>query len=216
MNAQVISISRNFPQPHAPWQIVSGAQRRLEADREIYLQDEEADEVFLLVSGVVRTTRLDRDGRRQIGSFYYPGDVFGLESGDLHRYSAEALTECEVLAVRRSALRRGGDGVADVERAIWDGTIRELERTQEHLLLLGRKTACEKVAAFLSDLAARSGQEITDLPMGRQDMADYLGLTIETVSRMISQLQSEGVVEFLGCRRFRLRNAVGLRRLAAA
>jgi len=216
VNAQVISISRNFPLPHAPWQIVSGAQRRLEADREIYLQDEEADEVFLLVSGVVRTTRLDRDGRRQIGGFYYPGDVFGLESGDLHRYSAEALTECEVLAVRRSSLRRGGDGVADVERAIWDGTIRELERTQEHLLLLGRKTACEKVAAFLSDLAARSGQEITDLPMGRQDMADYLGLTIETVSRMISQLQSEGVVEFLGCRRFRLRNAVGLRRLAAA
>lgn len=216
MNAEIISFSRSQAPTQMSWAGAAGVKRRVDAEREIYLQDDEADEIYFLVSGAVRTTRLTRDGRRQISGFYYPGDVFGLESGDLHRFSAEALTDCEILVVRRSALRRGGEQAAEIERAIWDGTVRELERTQEHLLLLGRKSACEKVAAMLADLAIRSAGDITELPMGRQDMADYLGLTIETVSRMISQLQADGVVEFLGCRRFRLRNAPGLRRLAAA
>jgi CRP/FNR family nitrogen fixation transcriptional regulator len=88
-------------------------------------------------------------------------------------------------------------------------------RTQEHLLLLGRKTACEKVASFLLDLADRGRGELTVLPMGRQDMADYLGLTIETVSRMLTQLQAEGLVEFFGNRRFRIRRQAGLARLVA-
>jgi len=177
---------------------------------EIYAQGEDADLVYQVVAGAVRTTRLMSDGRRQIGAFYYPGDLFGIECWAEHRFSAEALSECEILVVKRAALRHYGEDGRRLERAIWDATAVALERTQEHLLLLGRKTACEKVASFLLDIADRLGGETTFLPMGRQDMADYLGLTIETVSRMLTQLQAEGLVEFSGCRRFRIRRPAAL------
>lgn len=182
-------------------------------DEEIFGQEEPADLIYQVVSGAVRTSRLLSDGRRQIGDFYYPGDIFGLESGSEHRFSAEALRDSVILIVKRSALR-GQDGAA-LERAIWEATTRELERTQEHLLLLGRKTACEKVACFLMDVVARCGGHGGELPMGRQDIADYLGLTIETVSRMLSQLQSTSMVEFDALRRFRVMNPQGMARLAA-
>lgn len=183
-------------------------------DEEIFGQDEDADLVHMVVSGAVRTTRLLSDGRRQVGAFYYPGDLIGLETGPIHRFSAEAICDSNVLVVRRSALKAfAGDGQLD--RAIWEATRRELERTQEHLLLLGRKTACEKVASFLMSLAERERSERVFLPMSRQDMADYLGLTIETVSRMLSQLQTSSVVEFDGCRRFKVKRWEALEQMAA-
>lgn len=190
-----------------------GLRMNFAKDEEIFCQDEDADLTYMVVSGAVRTTRLLSDGRRQVGSFYYPGDLVGLETGDIHRFSAEALSDSVLLVVKRSALKAfAGDGATD--RAIWEATRRELERTQEHLLVLGRKTACEKVASFLMDLAEREGGEQISLPMGRQDMADYLGLTIETVSRMLTQLQGASVVEFEGCRRFRVKRWDALERLA--
>ena len=190
-----------------------GLRMNFAKDEEIFCQDEEADLTYLVVSGAVRTTRLLSDGRRQVGSFYYPGDLVGLETGDIHRFSAEALGDSLLLVVKRSALKTfAGDEAVD--RAIWEATRRELERAQEHLLVLGRKTACEKVASFLMDLAEREGSEPISLPMGRQDMADYLGLTIETVSRMLTQLQGASVVEFDGCRRFRVKRWDALERLA--
>ena len=180
---------------------------------EIFGQDETADLVHSVVSGAVRTSRLLSDGRRQIGNFYYPGDLIGFETGDMHRFSAEAIIDCTILVVKRASLRQfSGDG--ELDRAIWEATRRELERTQEHLLVLGRKTACEKVASFLLDLAQRGAAAIVDLPMGRQDMADYLGLTIETVSRMVTQLQGSQIVEFAGSRHFRVKRWDALERLA--
>ncbi|HMO42583.1 MAG TPA: helix-turn-helix domain-containing protein [Phenylobacterium sp.] len=191
-----------------------GLKMNFAKDEEIFCQDEEADLIYLVVSGAVRTTRLLSDGRRQVGAFYYPGDLVGLETGALHRFSAEALSDAALLVVKRSSLQAfAGDG--EIDRAIWEATRRELERAQEHLLVLGRKTACEKVASFLMDLAERDSQaEAIALPMGRQDMADYLGLTIETVSRMLTQLQGAPVVEFDGCRRFRVKRWDALERLA--
>ena len=182
-------------------------------DEEIFCQDEDADLIYIVVSGAVRTTRLLSDGRRQVGSFYYPGDLVGLQTGDTHRFSAEALSESTLLVIKRSSLKTFA-GDEEIDRAIWEATRRELERTQEHLLGLGRKTACEKVASFLMDLAAREDSDEIALPMGRQDMADYLGLTIETVSRMLTQLQGASVVEFEGCRRFRVKRWDALERLA--
>ena len=172
---------------HAAPPAIAGVMQRLglkmafAKDEEIFAQDEDADLVHLVASGAVRTTRLLSDGRRQVGAFYYPGDLIGLETGPIHRFSAEAMCDCVVLVVRRSALKTfAGDGQLD--RAIWEATRRELERTQEHLLVLGRKTACEKVASFLMSLAQREGPassgERICMPMSRQDMADYLGLTI--------------------------------------
>jgi CRP/FNR family nitrogen fixation transcriptional regulator len=183
-------------------------------DEEIFGQDEDADLVHLVISGAVRTTRLLADGRRQVGGFYYPGDLIGLETGPVYRYSAEALCDAEVLVVRRASLKTfAGDG--ELDRVIWEATRRELERAQEHILVLGRKTACEKVATFLMDLAQRGADDRVALPMSRQDMADYLGLTIETVSRMLTQLQGASVVKFEGCRKFKVTRWDALEQMAA-
>jgi len=193
-----------------------GVRMHFSTGEEIYAQEEEAEMIYKLVRGAVRTTRLTSDGRRQIGDFYYPGDFIGVETGPEHRFSAEALSDCEILVIKRTALRHYGEDGAQLERSLWAATARELDRAHEHLMLLGRKTACEKVASFLLDVADRFGGEFVDLPMGRQDMADYLGLTIETVSRMLTQLQAEGLVEFRGCRKFRITYRAAVLRLVAA
>lgn len=182
-------------------------------NEEIYCQDDEVEFLYRVISGSVRTTRLTSDGRRQVGDFYYAGDLFGLETGPDHRFSAEALTDCSVMVVKRSSVR-AFSGDAELDRAILAATRQELERTQEHLLLLGRKNAQEKVAGFLMSLANRETDDTIDLPMGRQDMADYLGLTIETVSRMLTQLQDTSVVQFAASRKFRVTNWNTLERLA--
>ncbi|MDO8379058.1 helix-turn-helix domain-containing protein [Phenylobacterium sp.] len=191
-----------------------GVRMTFAKDEEIYGQDEEADFIYRVVSGAVRTSRLMSDGRRQIGGFYYAEETFGVETNGLHRFSAEALSDCVVLVLKASALR-SAVGEDAFQRLVWAETNRELSRTQDHLLLLGRKTASEKVASFLMELAERRSAEAVTLPMGRQDMADYLGLTIETVSRMLTQLQSALVVEFTGARRFRVNNRGALARMAA-
>lgn len=193
-----------------------GVRMTFAAGEEIYAQDEEADMIYRVLRGAVRTTRLLSDGRRQIGDFYYDGDLLGLEAGPVHRFSAEALGDCEILVIRKSALKLYGDEGVRIERLIWSETARELQRTQEHVMLLGRRSACEKVASFLLDMANRFRGEVAELPMGRQDMADYLGLTIETVSRMVTQLQADGLVRFMGCRRFEVRNRPGLAGLVEA
>lgn len=213
-----MSLAHSHPFPnavtpgHEDW--AGAARLTFRAGEEIYAQDESADLIYRLVSGAVRTSYLLPDGRRQIGDFYYPGDVLGVETGALHRFSAEALGPCEVLALRRSGSAAYDAGRLD--RMIWQATASELQRTQSHMLLLGRATACEKVARFLLDIAERFRGEIVALPMSRQDMADYLGLTIETISRMLGRLQAEGLVEFVGARRYRIRRPGALEDLAAA
>jgi CRP/FNR family nitrogen fixation transcriptional regulator len=180
---------------------------------EIYAQGDDVEHLYRLVSGMVRTRRLTADGRRQVGDFYYPGDLFGLEPGPDYLYAAEALIDCKVQLVRRSAIRAHA-GDAALDRAILEAAGHELQRMQGHVMLLGRKNAREKVAAFLAGLADGGDSEV-ELPMGRQDMADYLGLTIETVSRMLTQLQSASVVEFDGYRNFTVKRWDALENLAA-
>ena len=190
-----------------------GVRMRYGRNEEVYAQDDEVEFLYRVVSGSVRTIRLTSDGRRQLGDFYYPGELFGLEPGPDHRFSAEALTDCVVQVLKRSAVR-AFSGDAELDRAILAETHRELERTQTHLLLLGRKSAREKVAAFLMSLADRGADIDVELPMGRQDMADYLGLTIETVSRTLTQLQDAAIVEFAATRRFQVKKWETLERLA--
>jgi CRP/FNR family nitrogen fixation transcriptional regulator len=192
---------------------VLGARSTYARNVEIYAQEDDVERLFRVISGVVRTTRVTIDGRRQVGDFYYPGDLFGLEIGPLHEFSAEALTECQVESVRHAAVR---NFVGDVEldRAILDATRRELQRVQGHVMLLGKKGAREKVAASLLGLAEHEQIGGVDLPMGRQDMADYLGLTIETVSRMLTQLQSDNVVQFPSLRRFKVTQRQALEAIA--
>jgi len=124
------------------------------------------------------------------------------------------LSDSEVAVVKRSAVLRAV-GEAAFNAAILDATRRELDMAQAHLLVLGRKSAVQRVASFLMGLAGRRAAGAVDLPMGRQDMADYLGLTIETVSRTLTQLQGDRVVEFASLRRFQVREWPALEALAA-
>ena len=191
-----------------------GTRMTFSRDVEIYAQDEPAEQFFRVLRGVVRTSRLTADGRRQVGDFYYPGDVFGLEVAAQYRFAAEALTDTEVQVVRRTALRAFA-GDAEVDQAILAATQLELERLQEHVVLLGRKSARERVGAFLMAVAQRQAEDDVVLPMGRQDMADYLGLTIETVSRILTQLRGEAIVDFPSSRRFQVRKWTALEAMAA-
>ena len=213
-DAKACNGQSTWPAPAGDIMTRLGLQMTFAKDEEVYGQDEAADFIYRVVRGAVRTSRLMSDGRRQIGGFYYPEDCFGVETSGLHRFSAEALSDSLILVAKTSALR-SAVGEGDFQALVWGETTRELDRTQEHLLLLGRKTAAERVASFLMDLDQRRSSEAVTLPMGRQDMADYLGLTIETVSRMLTQLQDALVVEFSGARRFRVANPGALARMSA-
>jgi len=155
------------------------------------------------------------DGRRQVGGFYLAGEMFGVEPGDEHTFSAEAIAASKVLVMKRSAVLALAERDSEVARQLWTLTGRELGRVQDHILLL-IKSAQERVAAFLLEMAERvSSGNAVDLPMSRQDIADYLGLTIETVSRTLTHLESAATIEVPTSRRIVLRNRAALSRLNA-
>ncbi len=191
-----------------------GGSMRFSRDEEIYAQEEDADRLYRVVSGVVRTSRFSADGRRQIGSFYYAGDLFGFEVGSRHVFAAEALTDCEVRVARRGAIALAA-GTDKIDEAILGATQMEIERLQAHVVLLCRRSAKERVGAFLAAHARNDPSAETELPMSRQDMADYLGLSMETVSRMLTRLQDEAIVDFGSTRRFQVRRWPALAAMAA-
>jgi CRP/FNR family nitrogen fixation transcriptional regulator len=176
-------------------------------DEEIYGEDEPAEYVYEVMSGAVRTYKLLSDGRRQIGAFHLPGDVFGLETSATHRLAAEAIIDTTVRLVKRRSLEQAAAVDVQVARKLWTMTAGDLRHAEEHMLLLGRKTAMERVATFLLEMDRRlTVAGMLALPMCRRDIGDYLGLTLETVSRTLSQLHSQGVLGFSGARQIVLRN----------
>jgi CRP/FNR family nitrogen fixation transcriptional regulator len=165
---------------------------------EIFAEGDSTDLVYKVVSGAARSVRLLADGRRQITHFYLPGDIFGVEFGAERRAGAEALSDAVVIVVRRSSVACEPDQTM----RLWRHAIVELQRSEDHVLTLGRRSATERLASFMIDLADRIGaDDEVELPMSRQDIADYLGLTIETVSRTLTQLQADRLVRLHGCRR---------------
>jgi CRP/FNR family nitrogen fixation transcriptional regulator len=184
-------------------------------NEEVFGESEPADYVYKVISGAVRTYKILSDGRRQIGAFYLPGDVFGLEAGKTHQLSAEAIGTAVVRVVRRSAVVSLAERDCGAARELWTFTARELRHVQQHMLLLA-KSAQQRVACFLLEMSERlAASDAVELPMPRQDIADYLGLTIETVSRTMSQLVSEAAIGLPSSRRIVLRNRVALRQLNA-
>jgi CRP-like cAMP-binding protein len=190
-----------------------GATLSYPRNAEIFGENEPADYLYKVVSGSVRTYKILSDGRRQIGGFYLPGDIFGLQFAEEHSLSAEAVTDAKVLVVKLSALNSLAGRDAAVARQLFALTSRELRRMQDRILLL-IKSAQERVASFLLEMAARlpAGNAI-ELPMSRQDIADYLGLTIETVSRTLTSLESAAAIEVPTSRRIVLRNRSALIRM---
>ena len=215
----ISSASRDFsPQGFSAWADHGfdedghsvGPALRFEQDREIFGEGEEAGCYYKVVSGVVRTCKFLSDGRRQIDAFHVAGDVFGIETGGLHSLSAEAVSDCRIVAYRRLPLDKAG-AAQSVSPQLLSQVLRSLSRAQEHAVLLGRRSAVEKVAAFLLDWARQSSAGGTIvLAMTRQDIGDYLGLTIETVSRTLSQLEREGVIELPSVRQIRIRDIEAL------
>jgi CRP/FNR family nitrogen fixation transcriptional regulator len=192
-----------------------GAPMPFSRNAEIYGENEPAEYLYKVISGAVRTYKVLNDGRRQIGSFYLPGDMFGLEVGNEHTFSAEAVADCKVLVIKRSALVALASRDNEVARQLWTMAAGELQRAQDHIMLL-IKTAQERVAGFLLEMAGRnSGASEVELPMSRQDIADYLGLTIETVSRTLTQLENSGAIKVPTSRRIVLRSRGALTRLNA-
>jgi CRP/FNR family transcriptional regulator len=171
--------------------------RRLAPHEFVCQQGDVADAVFYVMEGVLKVYKLTVDGRRQIVGFLGVGDFLGVGYGEECSFSAEAVTAAKVGRISRSKL----DGLIEefplLGRRMLGFARKELLAAQEHLLLLGRMTPIEKVASFLARLAERDGSRRIELPMSRQDIADHLGLTIETVSRCFTRLRKAGVIDLL-------------------
>jgi CRP-like cAMP-binding protein len=191
-----------------------GASMSFAKGAEIYGENEPADYVYMVVSGTVRSYRILSDGRRQIEGFHFAGDIFGLEAGAEHAASAEAVSAATVLVIRRSTILSVAERDKTVANQLWRLTARHLDHARRHALLLV-KSAQERVAAFLLDMAGRGTGNAVELPMSRQDIADYLGLTIETVSRTLSLFQQEAAIDLPNSRRILLRDRTALHSLNA-
>ena len=166
---------------------------------EIYGEKEPAEYVYQVKSGAARTYKLLSDGRRQIGAFHLVGDIFGLENGGEHRFTAEAIVDTTVRLIKRQSLEMVAESDAIVARNLLSMTTSNLQHAEDHMLLLGRKTSLERVAAFLLEMDKRlTAAGVMALPMSRRDIADYLGLTLETVSRALSRLHELGTLGFIG------------------
>lgn len=175
---------------------------------EIYAQGQKAGTIYEVEFGAVRVYRLLTDGRRQISAFYLAGEIFGLEADDTHHFFAEAITGTNLRLLPRWKL-------GNIPQELFSSTLRSLTRAQEHLLVLGRQTAIERVAAFLIDMADRQGGlEQVEIPMSRVDIGDYLGLTIETVSRVFSKLKDKGIITLPTLRSAKIKKWNALRALS--
>jgi CRP/FNR family transcriptional regulator, nitrogen fixation regulation protein len=170
-------------------------------ESEIYGEKEPAKYLYQITEGAVRSYKLLSDGRRQIGAFHLAGDVFGFESGPVHRFTTEAIVDTHVRLMRRSSFEVAANSDLTLVLDLLKMTTSKLQHAEEHMLLLGRKNAIERVATFLIEMDRRLRKAgFLSLPMSRRDIADYLGLTLETVSRELSHLEAQHTIAFLGAR----------------
>jgi CRP/FNR family nitrogen fixation transcriptional regulator len=168
-------------------------------DERIFKEGERAEYVYQVAFGAVRTCKFFADGRRHIGAFHLAGDIFGLETGNHYRFTAEAVVSAYVRRMRIDRLEEATHADGSMFRHVREMTIHNLEHAEDHLLLLGRKNSLERVATFLLEMHRRlPAANVMSLPMSRRDIADYLGITLETVSRALSRLEREGLLTFSG------------------
>ncbi|MBV8190976.1 MAG: helix-turn-helix domain-containing protein [Alphaproteobacteria bacterium] len=191
----VASVAVDVPLPPSPDQPL-GIAVRLAKGEELFGEGEPAEHFYKVAAGTLRTYKVLSDGRRQIDAFHLAGDIFGIEAGSEHRFSAEAVNGATVIAWRRSHLDRLTRQHPAFAEQVMASMIDSLERAHDHMLLLGRKKAPEKIATFLLQLAERVDESNElELPMHRSDIADHLGLTAETVSRTLTELSRQGLIK---------------------
>lgn len=179
-----------------------GSTSRLEPGRPLFHQGDPADVIFNLTKGSLRLYKLLADGRRQVTGFLFPGAFLGLAVNDEHAFSAEAIEPVEVCRYTRGRFDAFVDEHPRMERELYHIAAHELALAREQMVLLGRKTAVERLATFLLGLLKRMrehepGADLISLPMNRLDIADYLGLTKETVSRVFTLFKTTGLIRLL-------------------
>lgn len=189
-----------------------------EPGQTIVVERDPIDHYYRIVSGTVRLYQSIADGRRQVIDFLSAGDCFGLTGMDCHAYSVEAVSRVIMIRYSRHLLEGAVEADPDLARRLFRLACAELGRAQEQMLLLGRKTAEERIASFLLRLAATgdddAGEAVVTLAMSRLDIADHLGLTIETVSRTLSRFKRDGLIDLLSRHEIALCNVDRIRALA--
>jgi CRP/FNR family transcriptional regulator len=176
---------------------------RVAARKNFVLEGEPADSLFNITGGTVKVYKLLPDGRQQITGFLFRGDFLGLSSNERYAYGAEAITEVRYCRFPRRPLEQLLTDFPAMERRLLGIASNELAAAQEQMLLLGRKTARERLASFLRMLLERTTRaggpaDRIELAMTRSDIGDYLGLTLETVSRSLSELKRQKVIALVG------------------
>jgi CRP/FNR family nitrogen fixation transcriptional regulator len=194
-----------------------GAVTTFDRNTTIFHEGDDADHSYKVVSGAIRLSKMMSDGRRQVAEFALPGDFIGLNWLDEHAMTAEALTDVTLIGYTRGRLERLGDENQAIRAELFSTLRHDLWAAQNHLVLLGRQSALERVACFLLDMIRRSrnpDKTLISVPMTRRDIADYLGLTIETVCRMLTRLKQAGAIGIPDRHTISVRNLAGLRRAA--
>lgn len=182
----------------------------------IFNEGDPAHHVYKVISGAIRTCRVLMDGRRQIADFTLPGDFFGLDWQGEHGFTAEAIADAVVVSYPRSRLELIAETQVAVQKLLMSLLCKGLSATQNHVVMLGRQTAQERLAWFLLSILGRSDDDTNlELPMSRLDIADYLGLTIETVSRGISQFKRQRLITVSGSHKVTLDNVAALEAIAS-
>jgi len=178
---------------------VNSSNKTLKAGKPLFHEGDKAELVYQIVEGIMRTSKLQANGKRQIISFGYPGDIVGLSPDQVYHYECEAILDVKLRAIRKNA----GTTRYENEPAICDLFLHhaavEMANMQEHFMMLGCKSATEKIASFLLSLGERYGERVENnicfkLPMKRADIADFLGVTIETVSRTMTKFRKAGMI----------------------
>jgi len=174
---------------------------RFDRDEEVFFQGGQAVDCFEVVAGCVRTVRLLEDGRRYIGEFLFPGDVLGCEMAGQYEFGAEAVTPTTLRRYRISAVEERAARDLGFAQRLRRHSACQVRQAWGRMILLGRKTAAERIASFLLEMRDRivpsargAFREAFELPMSRGDIADYLGLTTETVCRGLAELRQRGVI----------------------
>jgi CRP/FNR family nitrogen fixation transcriptional regulator len=174
-----------------------GSTVTVQREHEIHGQGDTADYCWRILSGCVRTVKLMEDGRRQIADFLFAGDMLGLDDLGTHDFAAEAVTDVTLRRYPRRMVEALADSHAALARRLRSLALTSLKNAHERMIMLGRKTAVEKIASFVLEMDHRAtapGCKVTEVPMSRTDVADHLGLTVETVCRVLAHMKREGVV----------------------
>lgn len=190
-----------------------------EAGQEVVGEGDPTENFFLVMRGMFRAVKFTRDGRRQVFAFYMPGDICGLEPDVVHKLTIEAVDCASMAILPRRACRLHMNDDPRLNAALFDGATRALTLSIDHMMMIGRSSAEERLAWFLTMLSARLACPFArqfDLAMQRQDIADYLGLTIETVSRTFTLFRDRGLLKLPRKRQVQILRPDALTRLAAA